>query len=257
MDLATILGLVVGLGCIAFAVVADGGNFGLFLNIPAITIVVGGTFGAALIHFSAGQMLSMSRIMSKAIFHKLPRPQDVIQKMVNYSAIHRRDGALALQQQLATAGEPFLVRAVQMLIDGQSEEAIEKQLALEIQYLQERHADGKKMMEFMGAACPAFGMVGTLIGLVQMFSSMESPDQIGAGMSVALVCTFQGAFIANLFFIPLGGKLGIRSKHESMYREMVLEGVQGIARGESPSGVREKMQAFISGRHREDLKPKV
>jgi chemotaxis protein MotA len=144
-----------------------------------------------------------------------------------------------------------------MVIDGQKEEAIEEQLALEIQYLQERHADGKKMLEFMGAGCPAMGMVGTLVGLVQMFSNMESPEKIGAGMAAALVCTFYGAFLANLFFLPMAGKLGIRTKKERILREMVLEGVIGLVRGESPTNVRERMQAFVSAMHREELKPKV
>ncbi len=116
---------------------------------------------------------------------------------------------------------------------------------------------GKKMLEFMGSGCPAMGMVGTLIGLVQMFSNMESPEKIGAGMAVALVCTFYGAFLANLFFLPMAGKLGIRSKKEGLIREMIAEGVVGIVRGDSPTGIREKMQAFISARHREELKPRI
>jgi chemotaxis protein MotA len=257
MDIATIIGVIIGLGCIFVAVMSDGGNFLAFFNIPALVIVAGGTFAATCVHFSLGQVLRFVSVVNKTIFCKLPREQDLIQKIINYSAINRRDGALALQQQLPHAGDSFLVKAIQMVIDGQSQEAIEEQLSMEIQYLHERHADGKKMLEFMGAGCPAFGMVGTLIGLVQMFSSMESPDQIGKGMAVALVCTFYGAFIANLFFLPLAGKLGIRSKKEAMLREMIMEGVVGIAKGESPTAVRERMQTFVSVKHREELKPKI
>ncbi len=257
MDIATILGFIFGLGCVVVGVMADGGNFGLFFQIPALTIVIGGTVASVCVHFSMSQVLSLGSIMKKTLFYKVPREQDLIQKMVNYAAINRRDGALALEKQLNTAGDDFLIKALRMVIDGQKEEAIKEQLETEIQYLQERHVNGKKMMDFMGAGCPAFGMVGTLIGLVQMFSNMESPEKIGAGMSVALVCTFWGAFIANLFFLPLGGKLGIRSKKEAILREMILEGVVGIVRGESPTVVREKMQAFISAKHREDLKPKI
>jgi chemotaxis protein MotA len=257
MDIATIIGVLFGLGCVAFGVVADGGNFALFFQIPAITIVVGGTIAGTCIHFSAGQVMRISSFVKKTLFCKLPSETELIQKMVNYSAINRRDGALALERQIAGAGDQFLVKALRMVIDGQKEEAIEEQLSLEIQYLQERHSDGKKMLEFMGAGCPAFGMVGTLIGLVQMFSNMESPEQIGKGMAVALVCTFYGAFLANLFFLPMAGKLGIRSKKETLLREMILEGVIGLVRGESPTGVRERMQTFVSANHREELKPKV
>ena len=128
---------------------------------------------------------------------------------------------------------------------------------MDVQYLRERHADGKKMLDFMGSGCPAFGMVGTLVGLVQMFSHMESPEKIGAGMACALVCTFYGAFLANLFFLPMGGKLGIRSKKEAILHEMIAEGVVAIAKGEGPIGVREKMQAFVSAAERDEVKPKV
>jgi len=257
MDLATVIGILMGLGCMFVAVMADGGNFGLFFHIPAIVVVLGGTVAGTCVHFSLGQVLKLFSIVKKTLFWKMPGEQELIQKMVNYSAINRRDGALSLEQQLAGAGDPFLIKSLQMVIDGQNEESIEKQLSMEIQYLQERHQDGKKMLEFMGGSCPAFGMVGTLIGLVQMFSHMESPEKIGAGMAVALVCTFYGAFLANLFFLPLAGKLGIRSKKETLLREMILQGVLGIVKGDSPTAVREKMQAFISAKHREELKPKI
>jgi chemotaxis protein MotA len=128
---------------------------------------------------------------------------------------------------------------------------------MEIQYLQERHASGKRILEFMGASAPAFGMIGTLIGLVQMLGTLEDPSQIGGGMATALITTFYGALLANLVFIPLAGKLGIRSKRESILREMVVEGLLAIVRGESPTGVREKMQTFVSAKNREELKPSI
>jgi len=183
--------------------------------------------------------------------------QELIQKMVNYSAINRRDGALALEQHLKEAGDEFLVTGLQMVIDGQTEDTVERQLAMEIEYLKTRHEDGKKILEFMGASAPAWGMIGTLIGLVQMLGNLSDPSGIGVGMATALITTFYGAIMANLFFIPLAGKLGTRSKKESTLREMIVEGLLGIVRGESPTGVREKMQAFISAKNREELKPSI
>jgi chemotaxis protein MotA len=177
--------------------------------------------------------------------------------LVSYAAINRRDGALALEQEMGKIKNPFLVKGIQMLIDGQNEEAIHELMDLEIQYLEERHATGKKILDFMGASCPSFAMVGTLIGLISMLSNMESPDEIGAGMAVALVCTFYGALLANLVFLPLGGKLGQYSKVEKISMEMVVAGVCAIAKGEAPTGVREKMQVFISAKRREQLKAKV
>jgi len=257
MDIATIIGILLGLGCIFSAVIADGGQFGLFFNIPAIVVVVGGSIASVFVHFSLKQVFGIAGVLKKTLFYRLPGEQELIQKMVDYSAINRRDGALALEQHLATADEPFLVKGLQMVVDGQSEQAIQQQLASEITYLEERHSDGKKIMDFIGSACPALGMVGTLIGLVQMFSNMDDPKSIGSGMAAALVCTFYGAWLANLFFLPMAGKLGMRSKKEKLIREMILEGVIGIVRGESPTTVRERMQAFISARHREQLKPRV
>jgi chemotaxis protein MotA len=116
---------------------------------------------------------------------------------------------------------------------------------------------GKKILEFMGAAAPAFGMIGTLIGLVTMLRNLSSPDQIGAGMAVALLTTFYGAFVANLIFIPLAGKLGIYSKAETMYMEMILEGICAIARGDNPTVVREKLQVFVSQGRRQEVKAQV
>jgi chemotaxis protein MotA len=126
-------------------------------------------------------------------------------------------------------------------------------LSLEIDKLGDRHATGKKILEFMGAAAPAFGMVGTLIGLVQMLKNLSSPDQIGAGMAVALLTTFYGAFAANLVFIPLAGKLGIYSKAETTAMEMIVEGVCAMAEGDNPTIIREKMHAFVCKGRREEI----
>lgn len=256
MDIATIIGIFCGFACVIVSLIAGGGAK-VFIHVPSMAIVVGGTFSATLVHFSLGQVLQIFSVVKKTLFCKLPIEQDLMQKMVNYAVINRRDGALALEQHLAEAGDPFLVTGLQMMIDGQAEEDIDKQLGMEIEYLQQRHQDGKKMLEFMGASAPAFGMIGTLIGLIQMLGSLSSPDGIGAGMATALITTFYGALLANLLFNPLAGKLGVRSKRESMLREMILEGVLCIVRGESPTNVREKLQTFVSAGHREELKPTV
>ncbi|MCX5672166.1 MAG: MotA/TolQ/ExbB proton channel family protein [Planctomycetota bacterium] len=256
MDLATVIGICAGFGLIGWAIVM-GGSTEIFVDVPAILIVIGGMIASAFIHFSLGQVLRIMTVLKKTIFNRLPNHSALIQQMVNYAAINRRDGALALEQHIRDIKDAFLTKGLQMLVDGQKEEAIEKQLSLEIQYLQERHADGKKMFEFMGAAAPAFGMVGTLIGLIQMLRTLDDPSKIGAGMATSLVCTFYGAAVANVILLPLAGKLGIQSKRETMVREMAVEGLLAIARGEGPTAVREKMQAFVSAAHREDLKPKV
>jgi chemotaxis protein MotA len=256
MDIATIVGVVLGFFVIVSAIVA-GGGWQMFVHIPSLCITVGGMLCATLIHFSLPQFLGIFSIVKKTIVAKIPPPSELIQKMVNFAAINRRDGALALEREIQNVSDAFFIRGLQMLIDGQESEIMRDIMSLEIQYLQERHSTGKKILEFMGAAAPAFGMIGTLIGLVQMLSNLSSPDAIGGGMAVALLTTFYGALVANLVFIPLAGKLGIYSKAETTAMEMIVEGICAIAQGENPTAVREKMHVFISQGRRVEVKAKV
>jgi chemotaxis protein MotA len=254
VDIATIIGLLLGFGCVIGAIIT-GGDPSVFIHVPSMLIVVGGMLAGTFVHFTMKQVLGIMPIVKKTLLFKLPSQAEMVQDMVDYSAVCRRDGPLALEKELATVNDPFVLQAMRMVVDGQESEAIETALDSEIRYLQERHSDGKKIMEFMGAAGPAFGMIGTLIGLVAMLQNLSDPSGLGAGMAVALITTFYGALLANVIFIPLAGKLGIRSKEETLMREMVVQGVLGISAGESPTLVRERMQAFMSVRKREDIKP--
>jgi len=256
MDIATIIGTLLGFLVVIGAIVAGGGA-AMFFNVPSLAITIGGMLCATLIHFSLPQFLSIFSIIKKTIITKIPSQTDLIQKMVNFAAINRRDGTLALESEIGKLSDHFFAKSLQLLVDGQDSESIRDLLTPEIQYLQERHGLGKKILEFMGASAPAFGMIGTLIGLVQMLRNLSSPDQIGQGMATALLTTFYGAFAANLVFIPLAGKLGIYSKEESISMEMVLEGICAIAQGDSPTIVRERMQAFVSHGRRQEVKATV
>ncbi len=256
MDIATIVGVVLGFLVVVGAIVV-GGGWQSFVHIPSLAITIGGMLCATLIHFSLPQFLGIFAVVKKTIVTKIPSSTELIQNMVNFSVINRRDGALALEQEIPKVSDLFFVKGLQMLVDGQDPEVIRDMMSLEIQNLQDRHSGGKKILEFMGAAAPAFGMVGTLIGLVQMLKNLSSPEQIGSGMAVALLTTFYGAFSANLIFIPLAGKLGIYSKAETTAKEMVVEGICAIAQGDNPTTIREKMQAFISQSRREEIKATI
>ncbi len=256
MDPTTIIGVILGFLLIGWAILM-GGSWTIFVDYPAMSITIGGMLCATMIHFSLPQFLGIFSVIKKTIVTQIPTQAEIVQKMVNYAAINRRDGALALEQEIPKTKDAFLGRALQMLVDGQDGEAIRDIMSMEIQYLQERHSSGKKILEFMGSAAPAFGMIGTLIGLVQMLRNMTSPESIGAGMAVALITTFYGALSANLIFIPLAGKLGLYSKAEVTAKEMVVEGVCAIAQGESPTVVREKMQVFVSQGRRREVKATV
>jgi len=241
---------------ITTAIVA-GCGWQIFIHLPSMAITIGGMLCATLIHFSLPQFLGIFSVVKKTIVTKVPPPSELIQKMVNYAAINRRDGALALEREIHNLNDLFFVKGLQMLVDGQDSEDIRELMSLEIQTLQSRHSNGKKILEFMGAASPAFGMIGTLIGLIQMLRSLDSPEAIGGGMAVALLTTFYGALAANLIFLPLAGKLGLYSKAETTAMEMVVEGICAIARGENPTAVREKIQAFISQSSREEVKANI
>jgi len=256
MDIATIVGIVLGFIVITSAIVT-GGGWQMFIHLPSLAITIGGMLCATLIHFSLPQFLGIFSVVKKTIVTKIPPQSQLIQKMVNYAAVNRRDGALALEQEIGNVDDLFFVKGLQMLVDGQDPEEIRELMSMEIQHLQDRHSTGKKILEFMGAAAPAFGMIGTLIGLVQMLRNLESPESIGAGMAVALITTFYGALTANLIFIPLAGKLGLYSKAEATAMEMIAEGICAIARGENPTAVREKMQAFVSQSRREEVKATI
>jgi chemotaxis protein MotA len=256
MDIATIVGVILGFMVITSAIVA-GGGWQIFIHLPSMAITIGGMLCATLIHFSLSQFLGIFSVIKKTIVAKVPSQPELIQKMVNYAAVNRRDGALALEPEIRNADDLFLSNGLQMLVDGQEADQIRELMTLEIQNLQDRHSGGKKILEFMGSSAPAFGMIGTLIGLIQMLRSMDSPERIGSGMAVALITTFYGALAANLIFLPLAGKLSLYSKAETTAMEMTVEGICAIARGENPTTVREKLQAYISRRRREKVKATV
>lgn len=253
MDIATILGIVSGCAVIIWAM-ALGGSLLIFWDVPSVAITVGGMLASTFIQFSLPQCLSIFSVVKKTFVTKIPSATELMTRMVEYATINRRDGALALEQEIGKLHDAFFAKALQLIVDGQNPDDIRDFLSMEIQYMQDRHSTGKKILEYMGAAAPAFGMVGTLIGLVQMLRNLSSPDQIGAGMAVALITTFYGAILANLIFLPLAGKLGIYSKAETTAKEMIVEGVCAIAKGDSPTIVREKLQVFVSQHKRTDKK---
>jgi chemotaxis protein MotA len=256
MDIATIIGILLGFMVITSAIVSSSG-WQIFIHLPSMAITIGGMLCATLIHFSLPQFLGIFSVIKKTIVAKIPSQRELIQKMVNFATINRRDGALALEPEIANLTDPFFIKGLQMLVDGQDSESIRDLLEPEMRHLQERHSKGKKILEFMGAAAPAFGMIGTLIGLIQMLRTLESPESIGQGMAVALLTTFYGALSANLIFLPLAGKLGIYSKEESTAMEMIAEGLCSIAQGDNPTMVRERMHAFVSQSRRQQVKATV
>jgi chemotaxis protein MotA len=248
MDISTLLGFALGLGLIAWSMAHGGGVSGLalFVHGPAAAVVLGGSFAAILIHFPMEDVKNLFRVILKNFLHKAPSSSETIERIISYANLARREGLLALESKLEEANDPFLQKGVQLVIDGFAAETVKDILELEAEIEKQRHAVGKRMLEQFGTFAPAFGMVETLIGLVQMLSNLSDPSKIGAGMAGALVGTFYGAFLANLVFLPMAGKLDIRAKEEYQRRELVIEGIAAIQSGEKPQLIKERLKGFLA-----------
>lgn len=245
MDLATLIGIVIASGLV-LASILMGGSGGWFINYPSLMIVLGGTMGATLINYPMSDVISMFKVTKHAFRYKTPNPLGLIPTMVDFARKARREGILAFEQHLPTLEDAFLRRGMQMAVDGLEADAIEEVLSTEIMWLQERHRLGAEIYATMGTFAPAVGMLGTIIGLVQMLMQMKDPSAIGAPMAVALLTTFYGTILANLLFLPIAGKLRVRSRQEILTKQMVLQGVLAIQAGDNHRIVAEKLKAFLS-----------
>ncbi|HIE04048.1 MAG TPA: motility protein A [Candidatus Latescibacteria bacterium] len=252
MDLATIVGIFAGMFLIAFAI-TKGGGLEIFIHFPSMLIVGGGTLASTLVHFPLGEVLKVLKVVQKAFLHKSPEPQETITTVVEMARKVRREGVLALESQIEEIHDPFLKRGVQLIVDGTEPELIQDILSNEITALEERHKKGQQIFSSMGAYAPAFGMIGTLIGLIQMLRTLEDPTKIGIGMATALITTFYGALLANLLFLPIAGKLKTRSEQEILTKEMILTGLLAIQSGDTPRIVQDKMTAFLAPKYRQEL----
>jgi len=245
VDIATIIGVVLAFGLIVWSILL-GGDLGGFVDIPSVAVVIGGTLGALLINFPLPKFLSMIALFKKTFLFSLEDPESVISKMVRYAERARREGMLALEEDSENETDDFLRKGLRLAVDGTDPQLLEKILETDVEQIENRHSEGAKILSAGGTFAPAFGMIGTLIGLVNMLSNLEDPTQIGAGMATALITTFYGAVLANALFLPLAGKLETRSKEEMVIKEMVIEGIMAIQSGDSPRIVEEKLKSFLS-----------
>jgi chemotaxis protein MotA len=245
LDLGTIVGVLIGMGLV-FAAIFLGGGLAIFLNGPSLLIVLGGVCAAVLMSFPLGVVKSVPGVVLKTFLHKAPTHEEILSLIVRYAEVARRDGMLALDEEAERAPDEFLRKALRLAVDGTDAALIGMILRLELNSLEDRHTTGQSVLRAAGGYAPAFGMIGTLIGLVQMLQVLDQPGRIGHGMAVALVTSFWGAFLANTLFLPLAGKLRNRSREERSVRRLVIEGITAIQAGDSPRIVREKLDTFLS-----------
>lgn len=255
MDIATLAGFIAGWGIFLVAVLM-GGTPSVYLDTASLLIVAGGTLASTLVNYPLRDVLSVFRTLRNAFFHMDRTPEGLIQTLVDYSVIARREGILALESHADKANDEFLGRSVRLAIDGTPPELIKDILSTELAFLESRHALGQSMLLSMGAYAPAFGMIGTLIGLIQMLAEMDDPSQIGIGMSVALTTTLYGALLANVFFLPAAGKLKVRTANEILMKEIIIEGILSIQSGDNPRIVEQKLLSFVAPSLRDQVQVK-
>ena len=254
MDLATIFGFVIGFGLIGWAIFeGTEGHMGVFVAPGEIAIVLGGATAATLISFPLRRVLEALKVFKQAFFSRSASLPTLIQDIVNYAEIARRDGILSLENIAKDIKDEFLVRGIQMAVDGSDPDLIEKVLESELEASMERHEQGRGIFEAIGKYAPGFGMVGTLIGLVLMFKNMDDPSKIGPGMSIALLCTLYGAVLANLVTLPVAEKLKLRSAEERLRKEIMIRGVMAIQSGDNPRVVEQKLKTFLSPKERREM----
>ena len=251
MDLATILGFVVSFGLIIAALLL-GGDPLTFVDVPSMLIVFGGTIGATLTHYPLGTVLKVGIVIRKTLVSKTPVPAAIINQFMDYANRARREGILALESIVNSIDDAYLRKGLQLTVDGLEPESIQSIIETEIRNTESRHETGIELLSALAAYSPALGMIGTVIGLVQMLKTMDDPSTIGPAMAVALITTFYGAVLANLVFLPLVGKLKHRSKEEVLIMEMQMEGVLGISRGENPRILKEKLSSFQPPKERKE-----
>jgi len=243
MDPATVLGTLL---CFAFVLVsmATGpGGIVSFFHVPSLILV--------LMSFTMFDVKNLVKVILRSYLFKLNTPAQEIDRVIDYANLARKEGLLALEGRLQEVDDAFFGKGIQLVIDGFSAETVRDIMELEAEWQRQRHAGGKSILDAVGAYAPAFGMIGTLVGLVQMLKNLSDPSQIGGGMATALLTTLYGAMLANMVFIPLSGKLAVRAKEESLLRDLMIEGIIAIQSGEKPQLIKEKLKSFLAPSARE------
>ena len=234
IDIAT-LGGTIGAFVVIGAAMVLGGSPKSFVDIPALLIVIGGTFLVTTISFSLGDVARAQGVMLRAIVYHSETPEDAAQRMLHVADRSRREGPLSLKNSTKNAhAGPFLTQAIELIADGLPAEEIEHMLARESHATRERHIRSAGVLRRAGEVAPAMGLIGTLVGLVQMLGNLDDPSTIGPSMAVALLTTFYGAILANMIFIPLANKLERNSEIELMVNQIYTIGVTSVSRQENP-----------------------
>jgi chemotaxis protein MotA len=254
MDLGTVIGLLAGFVLIVVGIFVMGGEVIRYGDLPSVFITIGGSICAIMVSNPISRVLGIFQYIKHTLRAPHWEEERIISQLVAFSEKARRDGLLALEDDLDEVEDDFLRKGIQLVVDGTDPEIIKNVLNNELTKIQERHGIGIKLFDDWGKLAPAFGMIGTLIGLIAMLVNIEDKSSIGAGMSTALLTTLYGAILANLVFIPIKNKLEDRDLGESLIKEVMIEGILSIQQGDNPRILEEKLIAFLSPARREAIK---
>ena len=236
--------MVFGFAAVIICIMLDG-VLGDYINMPSVFIVFGGVIASTVISYPMESLKNLGKLMGNAFKAKKVDFQADIENIVKIANIARREGILALEETVNEMNDPFMQKGIMLIIDGSDPELVKSVLETELVFVRERHSSGQAILLQMSSFSPAYGMIGTLIGLINMLKKLDDPSSLGPSMAVALVTTFYGVILANLLFTPLAKKLAAQSADECLRKEMVLEGILSIQDGENPRIIREKLNAFL------------
>lgn len=255
MDISTIIGLISGIVFIIVSILLNG-RLGLFVNLPSIMITFGGTFASVLISYPLNKFINSAKAIRLVFQTKEMNTGNIIQKIIELANIARKEGLLALEEAAQSMEDKFLQKGVLLIVDGTDPELVRNILETELAFIEGRHKEVQSFWQTIASLGPAWGMIGTLIGLIAMLDSLNDPSTIGPAMAVALLTTLYGSILANFFANPTSSKLKIRSDEEILLKEVMIEGLLSIQAGENPRIIEEKLKAFLSPTLRQTMKEK-
>ena len=241
----TIVGIVTAIAAIVIATLIDGNSFGALIGPSSLVLVVVGALGVSLSGFDIPDLKALPKAIVKSFTAKLEDSDDTIDVLMRFAEIARKDGFLALEDKLKDVDDPFLVAGLQQVVDGADAEAVREILEVELDSLETRHQNLIDFVKALGGYAPTMGMIGTVIGLINMLGNLSDPSQLGAGMAVALLTTLYGVIFANLVFLPIGAKLQRLHKAEVAKKELALDGILAVQAGASPRALVERLEAHI------------
>jgi len=245
LDYSTLLGILSGIALVMYAIY-NGGTIRSYINFNSVLITMGGTLAATVASYPLSKIVHIFDVLKVAFTERPLDASNVIRTIISLAETARREGLLALEDAANQLDDEFLRKGILLIVDGTDPELVRNIMETELAFLEERHGEGQGFFETMGSFAPAFGLLGTVVGLINMLTELDNPDTIGTGMAVALVTTFYGSFLANVVFLPLAAKLKARSNEEILLKEVMIEGILSIQAGENPRIIEEKLKAFLA-----------